>query len=159
MVIASYSILSRASCQIVQEALKNQTFKCVVLDESHYIKNAASKTSKYVVPLVHQAKRRLLVTGTPALSRPIEVTATVMYFKLLYVLSKKYFYPPVLFLHKLHKSKITRNLQLYSQLDALHKGLFGIYSQFARKYCRGRWKQIGKNWIFVCQWVIGSTVN
>ena len=74
VVITSYAMLSNPNCIIVQDAIKNQGFKFVILDESHHIKNATSKTSKYLVPLLQKAKHKLLLTGTPALSRPIEVT-------------------------------------------------------------------------------------
>ena len=45
----------------------------VILDESHYIKNHNAKRSKAAVELTRQARRAVLLTGTPALNRPIEL--------------------------------------------------------------------------------------
>ena len=48
-------------------------FKVIVVDESHYLKSADSKRTKSISPLVTGARRCLLLSGTPALSRPIEL--------------------------------------------------------------------------------------
>lgn len=45
----------------------------MIVDESHYIKNRNAATTKYIVPLLQQAQRKILLTGTPALNRPEEV--------------------------------------------------------------------------------------
>ena len=37
------------------------------------MKNRKSATSKFLVPLIQKAERKLLLTGTPALARPEEV--------------------------------------------------------------------------------------
>lgn len=50
-------------------------FQTVVLDESHYVKSRKTKRTKAATPIVHAAKHALLVTGTPALNRPIELFA------------------------------------------------------------------------------------
>lgn len=64
--IVSYDLLSRI-------ALK--PFKTVILDESHYLKNAAARRTKEIVPLIAVAEHALLLTGTAALSRPRELLA------------------------------------------------------------------------------------
>ena len=71
--IVTYGLLNRPSCRVVQEALMNQGFNFVILDESHYMKNWQTRTTKYLVPLLQKAEHKILLTGTPALSRPIEV--------------------------------------------------------------------------------------
>ena len=71
--IVTYGLLNRPSCKVVQEALMNQGFNFVILDESHYMKNRQTQTTKYLVPLLQKAEHKILLTGTPALSRPIEV--------------------------------------------------------------------------------------
>lgn len=48
-------------------------FQVVVADESHYLKNPQAQRTKLCLPLLQAAKRCLLLTGTPALSRPIEL--------------------------------------------------------------------------------------
>ncbi|XP_074644008.1 uncharacterized protein LOC141900831 [Tubulanus polymorphus] len=73
--IVSYGLIRNNRSGLLVEALFQQKFKIVVLDESHYIKNRLSISAKILVPLVQRAIRRLLITGTPALSRPAELFA------------------------------------------------------------------------------------
>lgn len=40
----------------------------VIADESHYLKNADAKRTKSVVPILQNAKRAILLTGTATLS-------------------------------------------------------------------------------------------
>ncbi|KEG09841.1 putative DNA helicase [Trypanosoma grayi] len=49
------------------------TFKVVVLDESHYIKTVDSKRTVATLKICRDATRVLLLSGTPTLSRPIEL--------------------------------------------------------------------------------------
>ena len=46
---------------------------CVVLDESHYIKDNSAQRTKATVPVVKRCRRAFLLTGTPALNRPKEI--------------------------------------------------------------------------------------
>lgn len=48
-------------------------FNVVCLDESHYVKSRKAKRTKAAAPLVKAAKFAVLITGTPALNRPIEL--------------------------------------------------------------------------------------
>ena len=48
-------------------------FKVIIADESHYLKNRKAKRTKASLPLLKAAKRVILCTGTPALSRPAEL--------------------------------------------------------------------------------------
>jgi hypothetical protein len=48
-------------------------FSVVCLDESHFIKDGSAQRTKATVPLVREARRALLLTGTPALNKPKEV--------------------------------------------------------------------------------------
>ena len=57
----------------VRQVANLQGFRVIIADESHYIKNRKAKRTKVCVPLFKQAKRVLLLTGTPALSRPAEL--------------------------------------------------------------------------------------
>ncbi|KAK2166039.1 hypothetical protein LSH36_43g04003 [Paralvinella palmiformis] len=71
--VVTYGLLRHPSCKVVQEALYNQQFRIVIVDESHYIKNRKAVTSKYVVSLLQRSTRKILLTGTPALARPEEL--------------------------------------------------------------------------------------
>lgn len=56
---------------------------CVIIDEAHRIKNIQAKTTKWVHKNLGEVQRRILLTGTPIKSRPIE------YFSLLKFIDKK----------------------------------------------------------------------
>lgn len=47
--------------------------KCVILDECHMIKDSKTQRYKLIQKLVHKAMRLVLISGTPAMSRPIEL--------------------------------------------------------------------------------------
>ncbi len=51
--------------------------KFIIADESHYLKSGAALRSKAVLPLLQKCKRALLLSGTPALSRPVELYTQV----------------------------------------------------------------------------------
>jgi len=76
--IVSYDMLS---------ALKIPTgvFDVVVCDESHYVKSRKTKRTKAATPLVRSARFAMLVTGTPALNRPIELFSQLMMLRPAYV--------------------------------------------------------------------------
>jgi hypothetical protein len=48
-------------------------FKCAIVDESHMLKNISTKRASMLVPVLHATNRCLLLSGTPALSRPAEL--------------------------------------------------------------------------------------
>ncbi|WRX24530.1 SNF2 [Theobroma cacao] len=45
----------------------------VIADESHFLKNAQAKRTTTSLPIIKKAQYAMLLTGTPALSRPIEL--------------------------------------------------------------------------------------
>uniref|UniRef100_A0A175YPW2 Helicase ATP-binding domain-containing protein n=1 Tax=Daucus carota subsp. sativus TaxID=79200 RepID=A0A175YPW2_DAUCS len=45
----------------------------VIADESHFLKNAQAKRTSAALPILKKAQYAILLTGTPALSRPIEL--------------------------------------------------------------------------------------
>jgi hypothetical protein len=70
--IISYGLFSRASP--VRDLLReNSPFKFVVVDESHMIKCRTSLRTKELLQIIKQATRVLLLSGTPALARPLEL--------------------------------------------------------------------------------------
>eukprot|EP00250_Pteridium_aquilinum_P008253 c17804_g2_i1 orf=317-2359(-) len=66
--IVSYELVSKLQDEIMQT-----DFKIIIADEAHYLKNAQAKRTLACVPLLQRSKYSLLLTGTPALSRPIEL--------------------------------------------------------------------------------------
>ncbi len=68
VVISSYDLATRERAKLAKH-----NFGCVICDESHYLKNDQSSRTKAVIPLVKAAKRAVFLSGTPALSRPIEL--------------------------------------------------------------------------------------
>lgn len=66
--IISYDLFAKLSHDIRQ-----RNFQVVIADESHYLKNGQAKRTLAIVPVVRHAKRAILLTGTPALARPIEL--------------------------------------------------------------------------------------
>ena len=61
----------------MQGKLAARNFQVVVCDESHFIKDAKAQRTKAVVPLLKAARRAICLTGTPALSRPVELYSQV----------------------------------------------------------------------------------
>lgn len=55
------------------EEIKSHAFKIFIADEAHYLKSRDSKRSKTMVPLMSDAKRVILVSGTPMINRPVEM--------------------------------------------------------------------------------------
>lgn len=69
--IMSYDLVRK----VPSDVLKRCQF--IIADESHYLKSVAAQRTKIVTPLVKTAKRALLLSGTPALSRPVELFTQV----------------------------------------------------------------------------------
>ena len=66
--IISYDLVSR-----MLPAIKAQDFQVIIADESHFIKSLKAQRTKAIMPLLKNAQHRILLTGTPALSRPAEL--------------------------------------------------------------------------------------
>jgi hypothetical protein len=50
-----------------------QFVKTVIVDEAHYLKNPDSERCQVLIPFIQKAKRVIMLTGTPALSKPFEL--------------------------------------------------------------------------------------
>lgn len=48
-------------------------FRVVIADEAHYLKSKDAQRTTLVLPVIAAANRRIMLTGTPALSRPVEL--------------------------------------------------------------------------------------
>lgn len=80
VLIVSYSLMER-NC----DRLLDKRFGFVIFDESHLLKNFKTKSSSVALKLAEKAKRVVLLTGTPALSRPSEL------FTQLQIIDRKFF--------------------------------------------------------------------
>ena len=45
----------------------------MIADEVHYLKSRDSKRSKNLIPILSNAKRVILLSGTPILNKPVEI--------------------------------------------------------------------------------------
>ncbi|KAJ8434666.1 hypothetical protein Cgig2_030052 [Carnegiea gigantea] len=68
-----FNIISYDTVPKLQETLISSEFKVVIADESHYLKNAQAKRTNASIPIIGKAQYVILLSGTPALSRPIEL--------------------------------------------------------------------------------------
>ncbi|KAL7703108.1 DNA helicase [Lotmaria passim] len=93
-------IVSYSSLKCVEEA----HFKVVILDESHYIKAGAAKRAQLSLKICAGSRRVLLLSGTPAMSRPIE---------------------------------------LYAQLQAMHPSIVPSKANFGARYCNSYVSRFG----------------
>ncbi|XP_057958933.1 uncharacterized protein LOC131151656 isoform X2 [Malania oleifera] len=66
--IISYDVVPK-----LQSILMASEFKVVIADESHFLKNAQAKRTSAALPVLQRAQYAILLSGTPALSRPIEL--------------------------------------------------------------------------------------
>jgi SNF2 family DNA or RNA helicase len=71
VVVATYSLLQKRSA--AARTLQQFNFQCVIADESHYLKEKNSQRTQLALQLLQNAKRLLLLSGTPALARPVEL--------------------------------------------------------------------------------------
>ncbi len=69
VVIINYDILTKWRSKL------RRTWDVLIVDECHYVKNKEAKRSKRLYAL--KARRKLFLTGTPILNRPIELWAFV----------------------------------------------------------------------------------
>eukprot|EP01102_Stenamoeba_stenopodia_P020096 TRINITY_DN7727_c0_g1_i4.p1 TRINITY_DN7727_c0_g1~~TRINITY_DN7727_c0_g1_i4.p1 ORF type:complete len:674 (+),score=170.01 TRINITY_DN7727_c0_g1_i4:489-2510(+) len=66
--IVSYDLLPRMTT-----VLSTVRFGVVIADESHFLKSSKSKRTQVICPILKATRRCVLLTGTPALSRPMEL--------------------------------------------------------------------------------------
>ena len=70
VIIISYSI---AISLIKSKRINPETFNCIIVDESHMMKNLKAIRTKLILPILKAASRCVLLSGTPAFARPIEL--------------------------------------------------------------------------------------
>uniref|UniRef100_A0A8C6WY02 SWI/SNF-related matrix-associated actin-dependent regulator of chromatin subfamily A-like protein 1 n=1 Tax=Neogobius melanostomus TaxID=47308 RepID=A0A8C6WY02_9GOBI len=71
--IISYDLLSR-----IDKQHPGNSFKVLIMDESHFMKNMKTARCKAALPLLKAAKRVVLLSGTPAMSRPAELYTQIL---------------------------------------------------------------------------------
>ncbi|XP_072300496.1 SWI/SNF-related matrix-associated actin-dependent regulator of chromatin subfamily A-like protein 1 [Eucyclogobius newberryi] len=71
--IISYDLLSR-----IDKQHPGNPFKVLIMDESHFLKNIKTARCKAALPLLKAAKRVVLLSGTPAMSRPAELYTQIL---------------------------------------------------------------------------------
>jgi len=71
LLIVSYDLAAQNPrfCQ----APSGTSFRMVICDESHYIKSPASRRAQAMLPLLHKARRCILLSGTPAMGKAAEL--------------------------------------------------------------------------------------
>ena len=71
IIVVTYSLLQDRSA--VAKVLEDQHFNCIICDESHNLKSKSSQRAKKILPLLRRSRRLVLLSGTPALARPVEL--------------------------------------------------------------------------------------
>ncbi|KAI5618620.1 SWI/SNF-related matrix-associated actin-dependent regulator of chromatin subfamily A-like protein 1 [Silurus asotus] len=71
--IISYDLLSKMGKQNFASP-----FGVLIMDESHFLKNIKTARCKAALPLLKAAKRVILLSGTPAMSRPAELYTQIL---------------------------------------------------------------------------------
>lgn len=70
VLITSYDLVHR---EAVKKTLTRVAPNVIICDECHYLKNGKAQRTKALLPIIKASRRAILLSGTPALSRPIEV--------------------------------------------------------------------------------------
>lgn len=70
--VLSYDLVPHFAAQLAA-----RRYGLVVADESHVLKNRSTRRTQALRPLLKRARRALLLSGTPALSRPAEMYSQV----------------------------------------------------------------------------------
>lgn len=70
VVVCSYGLAPRL---VEEQAILPGLFRCAIVDESHMLKNKSSKRTSLLVPVLRATTRCILLSGTPAFARPMEL--------------------------------------------------------------------------------------
>jgi SWI/SNF-related matrix-associated actin-dependent regulator 1 of chromatin subfamily A len=72
-IIISYTLASENAKRDKFNELMNCTFDCVIIDESHRLKDPSTHVSKSVAKIAKIIRHVILISGTPELSKPSEL--------------------------------------------------------------------------------------
>jgi SNF2 family DNA or RNA helicase len=70
VVICSYGL---SSVLIESGKMVRRQFRCAIVDESHMLKNKSTKRTSLLLPILNATDRCVLLSGTPALAKPLEL--------------------------------------------------------------------------------------
>uniref|UniRef100_F6SKP2 SWI/SNF-related matrix-associated actin-dependent regulator of chromatin subfamily A-like protein 1 n=1 Tax=Monodelphis domestica TaxID=13616 RepID=F6SKP2_MONDO len=70
--IVSFDLLSKMNKKL------QTSFQVIIIDESHFLKNIKTARCRAAMPLLKAAKRVILLSGTPAMSRPAELYTQIV---------------------------------------------------------------------------------
>lgn len=70
VVICSYGL---APTLVESGRIYPRLFRCAIVDESHMLKNKSTKRTSTLLPILNATDRCVLLSGTPALARPLEL--------------------------------------------------------------------------------------
>jgi SWI/SNF-related matrix-associated actin-dependent regulator 1 of chromatin subfamily A len=73
LVNGTINVISYDMAVRLVELINKRKFKVIIADESHSFRNREAKRTKVIVPVLKKAIRAILLSGTPALSRPVEL--------------------------------------------------------------------------------------
>lgn len=73
VIILSYDLMTK-----LKKELLTKRFRVIIMDESHFLKNYKSARTNAAIPLLQAASRVILLSGTPALSRPMELYTQIV---------------------------------------------------------------------------------
>lgn len=76
---AKYVVTGYSNLEALGEGLHPEGYALVILDESHYVKNAASGRARLVKDQLARIPRRLVISGTPVMNTPEEVRAQLAF--------------------------------------------------------------------------------
>jgi hypothetical protein len=68
--IVTYPLLTNAS---IKRQIEDRKFAVVIADESHMLKSGKALRTQALLPVLNAARRCILLSGTPALSRPLDL--------------------------------------------------------------------------------------
>ena len=66
-------VTNYAKIKGITDMLKINKYDLLILDESHYIKNNKTQRTKAIFKISKNCKRKILLTGTPILNKPIDL--------------------------------------------------------------------------------------
>ncbi|ORD93308.1 SMAL1 [Enterospora canceri] len=93
------SIISNVMATKYSDMITADNYKVIIVDECHGLKSTKTQRTKALLPILQKSTRLIMCSGTPAVSRPVE---------------------------------------LYPIIQALHKGPFTSYNEYGMRYCNGR---------------------
>lgn len=67
------SLISYNQATTLSDVLRRRNFNVVICDECHSLKHMKSKRTTLLLPLLQQSARLIMISGTPAESRPMEL--------------------------------------------------------------------------------------